>query len=76
MNYNATKKVKHEWQVWIHIKPVSPRLPTGQVAYGFYTLVDDVITMTNQKGESHMTTPARSTQRSLTARTLRSLPDG
>ena len=38
-------------QVWIHIKPVSRALPTGQVAYGFYTLVDGVVTMTNQKGE-------------------------
>jgi hypothetical protein len=38
-------------QVYIHIKPVSLALPTGQVAYGFYTLVDGVVTMTNQKGE-------------------------
>ena len=38
-------------QVYIQIKPVSPALPTGQVAYGFYTLVDGVVTMTNQKGE-------------------------
>jgi hypothetical protein len=38
-------------QVYIHIKPVSLALPTGQVAYGFYTLVDGVVTMTNQKGD-------------------------
>jgi hypothetical protein len=38
-------------QVYIHIKPVSPALPTGQVAYGFYTVVDGLVTMTNQKGE-------------------------
>jgi hypothetical protein len=38
-------------QVYIHIKPVSRALPTGRVAYGFYTLVDGVVTMTNQKGE-------------------------
>jgi hypothetical protein len=37
-------------QVWIHIKPVSRALPTGQVAYGFYTLVDGVVTMTDAKG--------------------------
>ena len=38
-------------QVYIHIKPVSRALPTGQVAYGFYTLIDGVVTMTDQKGE-------------------------
>jgi hypothetical protein len=37
-------------QVWIHIKPVSRGLPTGQIAYGFYTLVDGVVTMTDAKG--------------------------
>ena len=37
-------------QVYIHIKPVSPALPAGQVAYGFYTLVDGVVTMTDAKG--------------------------
>ena len=38
-------------QVYIHIKPVSPALPTGQIAYGFYVIKDDLLTMTNQKGE-------------------------
>jgi hypothetical protein len=38
-------------KVWIHIKPVSRALPTGQVAYGFYTLVDGVVTMTDAKGK-------------------------
>ena len=38
-------------QVVIHIKPVSQALPTGQISYGYYTLVDAVVTMTNQKGE-------------------------
>ena len=38
-------------QVYIHIKPVSPALPTGQIAYGFYVIKDGVVTMTNQKGE-------------------------
>ena len=38
-------------QVYIQIKPVSPALPTGQVAYGFYTLVDGVVTMTDAKGK-------------------------
>ena len=29
-------------QVYIHIKPVSPALPTGQIAYGFYVIKDDL----------------------------------
>jgi hypothetical protein len=37
-------------QVYIQIKPVSRALPTGQVAYGFYTVVDGVLTMTDAKG--------------------------
>jgi hypothetical protein len=38
-------------QVTISIKPCSRALPTGQIAFGFYTVVDGVVTMTNQKGE-------------------------
>ena len=37
-------------QVYVEVKPVSRALPTGQVAYGFYTVVDALLTMTNQKG--------------------------
>ena len=44
-----TPEVHH---VYVHIKPVSRALPTGQVAYGFYTLVDGVVTMTDEKGEA------------------------
>jgi hypothetical protein len=36
-------------QVWIHVKlPTSTR--PAQLAYGFYTLKDDVVTMTDRKG--------------------------
>jgi hypothetical protein len=37
-------------QVFIDIKLPKGNDP-GQVAYGYYTLVDGVVTMTNQKGE-------------------------
>lgn len=38
-------------QCWIHIKPVSRAHPTGVLSYGFYTVTDGLLTMTNQKGE-------------------------
>lgn len=37
-------------QVTISIKPCSRALPTGQIAFGFYTVVDGVVTMTDSKG--------------------------
>jgi hypothetical protein len=37
-------------QVIAHIHPPSPRIPTGQVAYGFYTVSDGLLTMTDAKG--------------------------
>lgn len=46
-----TPEVHH---VYVHIKPCSRALPTGQVAYGFYTLVDGVVTMTDEKGNVAM----------------------
>ena len=37
-------------QVYIDIRPPRGNDP-GQVSFGFYTLVDGVVTMTDQKGE-------------------------
>ena len=39
-------------QVYIEIKPISQANPTGQVSYGYYTLVDGVVTMTDAKGNA------------------------
>ena len=38
-------------RVIVHIHRPSPRLPAGQVAYGYYTVVDGLLTMTDPKGE-------------------------
>src|SRR5262245_11940129 len=39
-------------QVWVQIKPPSSLYPTGKAAYGFYVVVDDVVTMTDQSGKT------------------------
>jgi hypothetical protein len=38
-------------QISVEIHPPSPRLPAGQIARGYYTVVDDLLTMTDPKGE-------------------------
>jgi len=38
-------------QVIVHIHLPSKRLPTGQIAYGYFTVVDGLLTMTDPKGE-------------------------
>ena len=34
----------------VHIAPRSSRIPEGQIAYGWYIVVDDVVTLTDPKG--------------------------
>ena len=38
-------------QISVKIHPPSPRMPAGQVARGYYIVVDDLLTMTDPKGE-------------------------
>ena len=38
-------------QISVQIHPPSQRIPAGQVVHGYYTVVDDVVTMTCPKGE-------------------------
>jgi hypothetical protein len=38
--------------VWVQIKPPGRGLPQGQAAYGYYIVVDNVVTMTDQAGKA------------------------
>jgi hypothetical protein len=39
-------------QVWVDIELPSSRCPTGRTAFGFYTVTDGTVTMTDPRGKA------------------------